>query len=695
MHILEKINNQSSPVLSMHDFAYAITGSETHILKIRPVWSDVWGNKPSNYSNMEIDADLNRVEYVSKLQDMNSRGFNIFFIPNKSRVMKVGAFTEDKDIVEIRSLLLDHDGYEDNYPSHYLWDKDVLECLKESGSNIIVNTSPGKYQAHFLVQDAPPPSSFSTLCAMMRNRFKNKILFDKKISNPSRPMRLGGFMNMKYIDAPLSTVVYKSDDFLKRYSFKRIEDLKILFGVAGRNDLATVLSGYADGWPIWTWINGHLDIPVSDVEFEAIKKTFKKHEEKNKKNTSITPPELCFVVNSKGIFDLKRNKLLDEKTVAYTHGAAIVSAMKDHNNTNRLIKERLVFRPNGIFNPETDINLYRDTRVPSDANIDHGWFVALLDSLFSKEDKKIVEQFMASVVCYPEKKMEWGLLVRGRPEGTGKTSLFEIMKAIINDDTFVGSADGSNLSSRFNCYLESKLLVYFGEVMLEGRGDVYNKMKEMFTAKIINIERKNMDIYSIDNFCKFYFTSNHDRPLSLHGDSRRLAIITTKQNIKPLFPEDEFESYMKNNMGGVRYYLENVDMTGCNFKRAPDTIAKTRLISASVPSWENGIKDFVDDVMESGDVYCFPKIYSDSLSSKYSKTPKTAVINNFLEEHYGMENLCSSLSDAGWRRVKYKESKYPVFLVNPKTHPDKRTDNKDNREEARDILNKKMMNKFL
>lgn len=694
MNILEKINNQSSPVLSMHDFAYAITGSESYVLKIRPVWSDAWGNKPSHIANMEFDANLSSPHYISKLQDMNSKGFNIFFIPNRSKVMKMGAFTEDKDILEIRSLLLDHDGYEDGYPSHYIWNDDVLECLKESGANIIVNTSPGKYQAHFLVQDAPPPDSFPTLCTILRNRFKNKILFDKKISNPSRPMRLGGFMNMKYKEAPLSTVVFKSNDFLRRYSFKRIEDLKIMLGVSGRNDLATVLSGYSDGWSIWTWINDNLDIPVSDTEFEAIKKMFKRHEKKNQLNKASTPSELCFVVNSKGIFDLKRNKLLDEKTVAYTHGAAIVAAMKDHTNASRNIKERLVFRPNGVFDPETDINLYRDTRVPSDANIDNSWFIALLDSLFTKEDRKIVEQFMASVICYPEKKMEWGLLVRGRTEGTGKTSLYEIMRAIINDDTFVGNADGSYLSSRFNCYLESKLLVYFGEVMLEGRGDVYNKMKEMFTAKTINIERKNMDIYPIDNFCKFYFTSNHDRPLSLHGDSRRIAIVTTKQNSKPIFPEDEFEYYMKHHMGGVRYYLENVDMTGCNYKRAPDTIAKTRLISTSVPGWESGVKDFVDDVRESGDVYCFPKIYSDSLCSKSLKSPKASVINNFLEEHYNMENLCSSLSDAGWNRIKHRESKYPVFLVDPVRHPDKRIDNKDNREEARDILNKKLINKF-
>lgn len=695
MNLHEKINNQSSSVLTMKDFAYAINGDDSYVLKVRPVWSDLFGKCPKNINFTEHNYDMSSSGFISQLQNINSIGANIFFIPNKSKELKVGAFVGDKDILEIRSLLLDHDGYKDGFASHYIWGSDVLECLKEdSGANIIVETSPGKYQAHFLVTDAPPPSSFSTLCAMMRNRYKNKIVFDKQVSNPSRPMRMPGFKNMKYFDTPLSEVVYKSDNHLRRYSFKSINDLKILLGVEGRNDLATKLSGYPDGWPIWNWINDKSNTPVSDSEFEAIRRMFEKHKEKNQKNKIISPPDLCFVVSSKSIFDLKRGSLLDEKSACFIHGSAIIAAMKDHNNLERNIKERLVFRPDNHFNPETDINLYKDTRIKSDSTQDYGWFIALLDYLFKPEDRRIVEKFMASVICYPEKKMEWGLLVRGRAEGTGKTSLFEIMRGIINDEKFVATADSSNLRSQFNCFLESKLLVYFGEVMLEGRGDIYNKMKEMFTAKTINIERKHMDIYSIDNFCKFYFTSNHDRPLSLHGDSRRIAIIKTRDHIGTLFSEQEFDSYMKNNLGGVRYYLETIDMSDCNFKRAPDTPEKKRLIASSAPNWETEVHEFVEDVIESGDVYCFPKIISDRLSSKSYKAPKQTVINNFLEEFYNMENLCSELNTEKWPRIRYRDTKYPVFLVKPKDYPHKRNCNDDNRNEAKELLNKKLIQKF-
>lgn len=127
--------------------------------------------KPQKYSG-KID------DYSQRLSFQNQQGAGIFWVVNPTD----GKGQTDSNIIGVRALFLDLDGA----PLDPVLRTQALP-------HIVLETSPGKHHAYWLITSGFPVSEFSRYQKALARRFNG----DVAISNPSRVMRIPGFFHMK------------------------------------------------------------------------------------------------------------------------------------------------------------------------------------------------------------------------------------------------------------------------------------------------------------------------------------------------------------------------------------------------------------------------------------------------------------------------------------------------------------------
>jgi hypothetical protein len=122
-------------------------------------------------------------DYSQRLSYQNQQGAGIFWVVNPTD----GKGQTDSNIIGVRALFLDLDGA----PLDPVLRTQALP-------HVILETSPGKHHAYWLITSGFPVSEFSRYQKALARRFNG----DVAISNPSRVMRIPGFFHMKDRDNP-------------------------------------------------------------------------------------------------------------------------------------------------------------------------------------------------------------------------------------------------------------------------------------------------------------------------------------------------------------------------------------------------------------------------------------------------------------------------------------------------------------
>jgi len=152
-------------------------------------------------------------DFQEWLTERNQAGFDTYIGMN---TLKEGAYSRTKrDIHEIRHVYLDLD-YRGS---------DALKAIHNSDEvpkpNFVLDTSPGKHQVVWKVQDATPQEAED-----LQQRMASEFGADMAATDSSRVLRLPGFANRKY-DAECLVRVTKHSD--KTYNLR---DFKIASGPA-------------------------------------------------------------------------------------------------------------------------------------------------------------------------------------------------------------------------------------------------------------------------------------------------------------------------------------------------------------------------------------------------------------------------------------------------------------------------------
>ena len=157
-------------------------------------------------------------------------------------------------------------------------------------------------------------------------------------------------------------------------------------------------------------------------------------------------------------------------------------------------------------------------------------FLEHLDYIFegNKENVQHVLKWMAHVLFRPEIRMRHGICLSGQIHGTGKSTIAEVMKALIGEGGI--QVQPNHLVKDFNSWIMGTRLAVVEEVNHLGQRDLYNKVKTYFSENVLSVEAKFKDLIKYDNYCNYIFFSNYYWPIALEPSDRRIFYVHT--NVK-------------------------------------------------------------------------------------------------------------------------------------------------------------------
>jgi hypothetical protein len=216
-------------------------------------------------------------------------------------------------------------------------------------------------------------------------------------------------------------------------------------------------------------------------------------------------------------------------------------------------------------------------------------------------DRSILLDYMAACIQKPGMKFQWCPLIQGA-QGNGKTILYHILEYALGED-YCHQVDPGDIDTKFNAWIERKLLVTVEEIRTSGRYEVADRLKPLITNKRVPVQGKGADQRTGDNCANFLLFSNHkDAVLKSKGDRRYAVFFTAQQTPEDMTAAGMTDAYFDSlfdwlNDGGyahVAHYLASrtvsVNMQG----RAPVTTSTPEAQVVSLGTIEQLIREGVE-----------------------------------------------------------------------------------------------------
>jgi hypothetical protein len=212
-------------------------------------------------------------------------------------------------------------------------------------------------------------------------------------------------------------------------------------------------------------------------------------------------------------------------------------------------------------------------------------------------------QWAAHVVRKPEIRTGIVILLHGTTQGSGKSTLGEIVGELVGQsNTTKPTNPKESITGRFNGEMEGKVLFVIDELYANENFAVSNAIKCKVTEPKLSIERKNVDSFTVDNYCNFYATSNHLTPVGLEKGDRRWEVYAVEHTEEDTAVRTAavrafrawFEADRLHACKVMRYMLNEVDLSNYEPHKtgAMDTAAKQRIIDGSVSAKGNDFEDY-------------------------------------------------------------------------------------------------------
>jgi hypothetical protein len=248
-----------------------------------------------------------------------------------------------------------------------------------------------------------------------------------------------------------------------------------------------------------------------------------------------------------------------------------IRPFSDVDNTARLVRMNIhgkvdfvkydPGRKPGIFNDEKIVgrsrcyNIYvppsiRDYTRSEAKRIDYSIFVRFLENTFPVEsDRHEVAKWCATLIAKPGLKMNYGLLLISETQGVGKTTLGLIMARELGASN-VSYANEASIMSKFNGWAEKQLCIV-NEIYAGHSSAAYDKLKEVVTDPDLNVEKKYLNDYKVDNHIHMFACSNNKLALKLKDTDRRWFVPKVSTTKRPLAYWQELYDWL-NHQDGYR-----------------------------------------------------------------------------------------------------------------------------------------------
>lgn len=267
----------------------------------------------------------------------------------------------------------------------------------------------------------------------------------------------------------------------------------------------------------------------------------------------------------------------------------------------------LVYRPGEqakvLNGPDgRELNCHVAPRVRGDPNGDPAPWLDYLEEVFpNKHDRDCVMRFVATLIARPEVRMTYGLLLFSLAQGTGKSTLYEVLRRILGDWNCSVPSE-ANIMSDYNEYLVEKRLVFVNEIYSGMGFTAYNKLKSLVTDAHVTVSQKYVPEYQTDMMAHFILCSNSPKGLSVQeGDRRFLAPEVTEQ-VQPVEFWTAFYAWLDGNGPAIieRWAADYVSEHGHvrSGELPPMTERKKRLIEDSRSASTQALLDLAEAAKE-------------------------------------------------------------------------------------------------
>tara|TARA_R110000737_G_scaffold351161_1_gene392473 strand:+ start:3337 stop:5817 length:2481 start_codon:yes stop_codon:yes gene_type:complete len=229
----------------------------------------------------------------------------------------------------------------------------------------------------------------------------------------------------------------------------------------------------------------------------------------------------------------------------------------------------------------------------------------LLDHIYSKWCMKDPVQYnyvldwFAHKLQKPWVKLAVVICLKSK-EGSGKNIVLNKFKKIMRD-YYVSISNVNQVLGDFNGMIEGKLLIDLDEVSYGGNKAQNNQLKALITEEEQIVNKKNKEMYKIDNFADYLITTNETYFLYVSTHSRRFNVLQMDDFLCGIQTEAK-KAYIQEILDvpaeAFAKFLYNRDVSKFN----PRQFTKTALFQKQVElNWSSEVK-YLYKCLESGTV---------------------------------------------------------------------------------------------
>lgn len=204
-----------------------------------------------------------------------------------------------------------------------------------------------------------------------------------------------------------------------------------------------------------------------------------------------------------------------------------------------ILRRKLIFdvsKPYGIQGEELNLfeGFYASTI--TDQNYDPELTKGFVDHInwVCGGDGSFFLDWIAQLIQNPEHKLGVSPILSSYYEGTGKDTIYEMIKTLIGKQYCVETSDIYSVirEDRFNSIIHQKLLINFSEIKGRDTKDIMEKLKHAITRLEDNIEYKGGHKFKTPSFLRFFGSSNNP-DMFLQFDDKQRRFWITRMNEQP------------------------------------------------------------------------------------------------------------------------------------------------------------------
>lgn len=283
--------------------------------------------------------------------------------------------------------------------------------------------------------------------------------------------------------------------------------------------------------------------------------------------------------------------------------------------------------------------------------------------------------WLARMIQQPGTPGEVAIVLQGG-RGTGK-GMFGNALCRIAGQHACHVTNGQHVTGNFNAHLEDCIFLFADEAFWAGDKQAENVLKGLITEPTIPIERKGVDLKTVQNMLHVLMASNNDWVVPAGMDERRYCVLKVAdhqaQNHK--YFSDLIHEMDNGGLEAMLYDLQAMDISKFNVRAVPNTAGlveqKIQSLDPVMSWWFQKLHD--GELLHGHEWGCvpFPTLYDDYVTSvqklgnvrRVSETSFAMVIRKALPAQWPKDSRIVPKDAPSWNSKRVKHYEFPALEV--------------------------------